>query len=93
MTDARIREAIAADPDAASEWTDEDFRRARRPKGRRKRPISIRIDQDVLAWFRTLGPGWQSLVNVILRAYMERHRDSVAAQGAEHGTAEDPAEG
>lgn len=91
-TDAEIREAIAADPDAAPEWTEEEFRRAGKVPGRRKQAISIRVDQDVLARFRSLGPGWQSLVNAILRAYMERHREAVAGRPAVRAKDEAPGE-
>lgn len=38
----------------------------------RKEAISIRIDEDVLAWFRALGPGWQTRINAVLRAYSKR---------------------
>jgi uncharacterized protein (DUF4415 family) len=36
-----------------------------------KEPISIRIDADVLGWFRNRGPRYQSLMNAVLRLYME----------------------
>ncbi len=32
-----------------------------------KQPISIRLDQDVIAKFRATGPGWQSRINEALR--------------------------
>jgi uncharacterized protein (DUF4415 family) len=37
-----------------------------------KEPISIRLDQDVLAWFRQSGPRYQSRINAVLRSYMTR---------------------
>ena len=37
-----------------------------------KRPISLRLDEDVLAWFRGLGPRYQTRINAVLRAYMRR---------------------
>ena len=37
-----------------------------------KQLFSVRIDADVLAWFRSLGPGYQSRMNALLRAYMEQ---------------------
>ena len=37
-----------------------------------KRPISLRLDEDVLAWFRRLGPRYQTRINAVLRAYMTR---------------------
>lgn len=37
-----------------------------------KRAISLRVDEDVLAWFRSLGPRYQTRMNAVLRAYMKR---------------------
>ena len=35
-----------------------------------KRPISLRIDEDVLNWFKAQGSRYQSRMNAVLRAYM-----------------------
>jgi uncharacterized protein (DUF4415 family) len=35
-----------------------------------KQPISLRIDEDVLKWFKAQGPRYQSRMNAVLRAYM-----------------------
>jgi uncharacterized protein (DUF4415 family) len=32
-----------------------------------KVPVSIRLDQDVIAKFKATGPGWQSRINEVLR--------------------------
>jgi len=39
-----------------------------------KAAISIRVDEDVLAWFRKEGPRYQSRMNAVLRSYMEAKR-------------------
>ena len=36
-----------------------------------KAPISLRVDADVLTWFRLQGPRYQSRMNAVLRAYMQ----------------------
>ena len=36
-----------------------------------KTPISLRVDNDVLAWFRETGPRYQSRMNAVLRSYMK----------------------
>jgi uncharacterized protein (DUF4415 family) len=36
----------------------------------RKQAISLRVDRDVLAWFRSTGPRYQSRMNAVLRSYM-----------------------
>ncbi len=40
----------------------------------RKKQVTIRLDSDVLAWFRAQGKGYQTRINALLRAYMEAHR-------------------
>ena len=36
----------------------------------KKQLISLRIDSDVVVWFRSQGRGYQSQINELLRAYM-----------------------
>lgn len=40
---------------------------------RRKRQVTLRLDADVIDWFRRSGPGYQTRINQLLRAYMEAH--------------------
>jgi len=44
------------------------------PDERGKSLVSLRIDKDVLQWFKTQGKGHLSRMNAVLRAYMESHR-------------------
>jgi uncharacterized protein (DUF4415 family) len=37
----------------------------------RKQAVHIRLDADVLAWFRSHGPGYQTRINEVLRARRE----------------------
>lgn len=39
----------------------------------RKRQLTLRIDRDVLEWYRRQGPGYQTRINALLRAYMQEH--------------------
>jgi uncharacterized protein (DUF4415 family) len=39
-----------------------------------KEQITLRLDADVLEWFRARGAGYQTQINLLLRAYMEAHR-------------------
>lgn len=63
-------EAAAA---AASDVAKVVRRIARRglPQSGRKAAISLRLDEEVLEWFRTQGPGYQTRMNAVLRAYMD----------------------
>jgi len=36
-----------------------------------KTSISLRVDTDVLAWFRAQGPGYQRRMNLVLRAFRD----------------------
>ncbi|MGB7891246.1 MAG: BrnA antitoxin family protein [Microcoleus sp.] len=38
-----------------------------------KQAISLRVDSDVLDWFKSQGKGYQSLMNAVLRSYVEYH--------------------
>jgi uncharacterized protein (DUF4415 family) len=43
-------------------------------KPRTKRQLTLRLDSDVLDWFKKQGRGYQTRINVLLRAYMEEHQ-------------------
>ena len=36
-----------------------------------KESISLRVDADVLEWFKSQGPGYQTRINLVLRAYRD----------------------
>lgn len=40
----------------------------------RKEQLTLRIDSDVLDWYRKQGLGYQTRINALLRAYMEEHQ-------------------
>jgi len=42
-----------------------------RPKGSTKTPVSLRLDNDVLAFFKSKGPGWQTRIDKALKAIVE----------------------
>jgi len=64
----------------APPWTPEMFARAVVRRGLkpvpRKRQLTIRVDSDVLDWYRSQGSGYQTRINALLRAYMLEHRRS-----------------
>ena len=43
------------------------------PKAGKER-VTLRLDADVLDWFRSAGPGYQTRINAVLRAYMQTRR-------------------
>ncbi len=63
-------------PDAAAQKLDADFWASARvvmPPAGPKAAINLRIDQDVLDWFRAQGKGHLSRMNAVLRSFMEAH--------------------
>jgi uncharacterized protein (DUF4415 family) len=78
---SRVRQALNTGGAAAgrgAQWTPQMFARAIAGQGvkavPRKALLSLRIDVDVIEWFRQQGPGYQSRMNALLRAYMEAHQ-------------------
>jgi uncharacterized protein (DUF4415 family) len=75
---AVLKDADIVIDDEAPAWTPEMFARAVVRRGLRAPPtktlLSLRVDSDVLAWFRAQGQGYQSRMNALLRAYMDAHR-------------------
>lgn len=68
-TDRKIAEQIRRNPDDV-ELTDEMIAAARWVMPPKKVPISLRVDPDVLAFFKRGGDGYQSRMNAVLRAFM-----------------------
>ncbi|MBM3582608.1 MAG: BrnA antitoxin family protein [Alphaproteobacteria bacterium] len=90
------------DPDQAPELTEAWFaeaelrrgekliRRGRPPSAERKEAIHIRLDRDVVAYFRGTGRGWQGRINALLRRSVARARGprkKLAEKPAKTGTA------
>ena len=50
-------------------------RRGLKPLARKKQ-LTLRIDSDVLDWYRRQGKGYQSLMNRLLRAYMQERKNA-----------------
>ncbi len=69
-TDEEITQAVAEDPDAV--LLDEDwFEKAKLvvPSAEKKR-ITIRLDEDIIEYFKQGGRGYQSRINKVLRAFV-----------------------
>lgn len=41
---------------------------------RPKKPVTLRVDADVLEWFQAGGRGYQTRINAVLRSYVEARR-------------------
>ena len=71
MTDEEIEASIANDPDWSDDWNWGDAVLVIPPK---KKAISIRVDEDVLDYFKKEGAGYQRRMNAVLRSYMQQKR-------------------
>ncbi|MEA2879915.1 MAG: hypothetical protein QOF14_5111 [Hyphomicrobiales bacterium] len=71
MTDADIEAQTRGADDAP--MTDEEWARAPlvRPD---KVAVGLRLDNDVLRWFKARGKGYQTRINAVLRRYIEAQR-------------------
>jgi uncharacterized protein (DUF4415 family) len=71
LTDEEIEAAIKNDPDWSDDWNWGEAVLVIPPK---KQAISIRVDQDVLDFFKSEGSGYQRRMNAVLRSYMEHKK-------------------
>jgi uncharacterized protein (DUF4415 family) len=70
-TEEELEASIAADPDDVLEA---DWSQMVIGMPARKQDIHIRIDADVLGWFKGTGKGYQTRMNNVLRAFVESRR-------------------
>lgn len=70
-TDEDIEAAIASDSDW-DEFKEIDWADAVLVMPARKKAISIRIDEDVLDFFKKEGEGYQRRINAVLRSYVQQ---------------------
>ena len=75
MTDDQAATAAVGDVDNPP-WSDEELRSAELvwPAGEPKVPVSIRLDREVLEYFKAEGPGYQSRISAVLRSYVRSRR-------------------
>src|SRR6516162_7372699 len=72
MTNEQLEASIAADPDEAGMVMDWDSVTVEMPAP--KADLHMRVDRDVLDFFRGMGKGYQTRINAVLRSYVERRR-------------------
>jgi uncharacterized protein (DUF4415 family) len=72
-TAAELERDIAEDPDfrdVPKDWVATAEAMMPTPK----RLLSLRIDDDVVDWFKRQGPGYQTRMNAVLRAFVQQAR-------------------
>ncbi len=72
MSQEALEASIAADADEAG--MEVDWAHAQISLPEPKAVLNMRVDQDVLAFFKQTGRGYQTRINAVLRAYVEAQR-------------------
>ena len=67
----RRAEALGLEPEPDEDEFEVDWARAELVTPEAKKMISLRVDPDVLAFFKSQGAGYQTRMNAVLRAWME----------------------
>lgn len=70
----RREEAAGIEPERDPDEGEFDWSRAQVTMPRPKQAISVRLDADVLEFFRAQGKGYQTRMNAVLRSYMRAHQ-------------------
>ena len=71
---------LAKKPDSDIDYSDiaeldETFWQNAKPElPKKKKSVSIRLDDDLLSWFRNQGKGYQTMINSVLKSYMLAHK-------------------
>jgi len=75
MTDEEITKAVASDPDTRL-LDENDFKKMRRrgvQKAPKKQSTTIRLNSEIIDYFKSNGKGWQTEINDILQRYVNSH--------------------
>lgn len=70
LTEEEIEEWARTDPDHPA--LDDEFWKAIDAQKPEKQAISIKLDKDLLDFFKAQGRGYQTRINAVLRHYMDR---------------------
>jgi uncharacterized protein (DUF4415 family) len=72
MTHEEIEASVASDPDETGMVIDWDSATVEMPQP--KAVLNMRVDQEVLDYFRETGRGYQTRINAVLKSYVSRMR-------------------
>jgi uncharacterized protein (DUF4415 family) len=69
MSEKELEAAIASDPDSDP---DVDWSQMTVTLPKNKHGVYLRLDPDVLKYFKSQGAGYQTRINAVLRSYVEQ---------------------
>lgn len=81
MPDSVIKFTKDAPRTSPDDWADAIAHRGL-PVPIKKEQIALRVDSDVVGWFRAQGVGWQTRMNAVLKAYRDALARSASATEA-----------
>ena len=61
-----------SDPDDAMDSDDWEIVEIELPRA--KQQLTLRLDADMIDWFKAQGPGYQTRINAVLRTYFEQKK-------------------
>jgi uncharacterized protein (DUF4415 family) len=70
-TEAELEAAIRDDPDEGEAHLHLDWTKAIKGIPSRKEMVNMRLDREILDYFRAGGKGYQSRINAVLRGFVE----------------------
>tara|TARA_R110002110_G_scaffold85682_1_gene222960 strand:+ start:657 stop:965 length:309 start_codon:yes stop_codon:yes gene_type:complete len=73
LTEKQLQNAAASDPDAGTIPPD-FWKDATIVMPSEKVKVGIRLDSDVVEWFKSTGKGYQTRINAVLKSYMDAHK-------------------
>ena len=73
-----------SDAPPIADWSGAEIGKFYRPT---KKPVTIRLDSDVIAWLKSDGPGYQTKVNWLLRSAMLHNRKTARGRDSRTGRA------
>jgi len=90
LTDADIEASVQDNPDAAPLLDSDWFNDAELVLPEPKHAVSMRIDADVLRWYKPQGAGYLSRMNAVLRQYAEAKGARLTSRSARIRQVEKP---
>jgi uncharacterized protein (DUF4415 family) len=75
LANMRDEEIDTSDIPEVKDWSRAEIGKFYRPL---KKPVTLRLDADVLAWLKSQGAGYQTRLNAILRQAMNKDPDAPA---------------
>jgi uncharacterized protein (DUF4415 family) len=78
LTEEELEASIDFEEEGEVDWDNIDIK-----VGSSSHAPLIRVDGDVLDFFRAQGPGYQTRINQVLRSYVEAHRGEESGGGRE----------